>query len=88
MFGKVNQSLKYDSNILLVHKYIYIYMDTNTDHFTPLALRVQGNKMKRTTSEEECNHLKKQYDPFLAYFLSFSNTYLYLIQRFFVLFCF
>ena len=22
----------------------YIYMDTTTDHFTPLALRVQGNK--------------------------------------------
>ena len=23
--------------------YIYIYMDTTVDHFTPLALRVRGN---------------------------------------------
>ena len=23
--------------------HIYIYMDTTTDHFTPLALRVRGN---------------------------------------------
>ena len=24
--------------------YIYIHIDTNTDHFTPLALRVRCNK--------------------------------------------
>ena len=27
----------------MVQIYIYIYMDTTTDHFTPLALRVRGN---------------------------------------------
>ena len=42
MFEKVNRSLKYDSNIFFVHKHIYIYQDTTTDHFTPLALRVRG----------------------------------------------
>ena len=36
MFEKVSQS--YDS--------MYIYMDTNTDHFSPLALHVQGKNMK------------------------------------------
>ena len=45
MFEKVSRSLKYDSNIFFVHKHIqYIYMDTTVDHFTPLALRVRGNK--------------------------------------------
>ena len=39
MFEKVSRSLKYDSNIFFVNK----HMDTTTDHFTPLALRVQGN---------------------------------------------
>ena len=43
-FEKVSQSLKYDSIFFLVHKHI-IYMDTNTNHFTPLALRVRGNKV-------------------------------------------
>ena len=43
MFEKVNRSLKYDSNFFFVHKHIYIYQDTTTDHFTPLALRVRGN---------------------------------------------
>ena len=43
MFEKVSRSLKYDSNFFFVHKHINIlYMDTNTDHFTPLALRVRG----------------------------------------------
>ena len=33
----------------LVHKYyIYIYIDTNIDHFTPLTLRVLGNKSYST----------------------------------------
>ena len=41
MFEKVSRSLKYDSNIFFVHK----HMDTTTDHFTPLALRVRGNDM-------------------------------------------
>ena len=27
--------------------YIYIYMDTTVDHFTPLALRVRGNEGKK-----------------------------------------
>ena len=31
-------------NNVLDHKHTHIYTDTNTDHFTPLALRVQGNK--------------------------------------------
>ena len=48
MFEKVSRSLKYDSNFFFDHRhiyiYIYIYMDTTTDHFTPLALRVRGNK--------------------------------------------
>ena len=43
-FEKVSRSLKYDSNIFFDHRYIYIYMDTTTDHFTPLALHVRGNK--------------------------------------------
>ena len=42
-FEKVSQSLKYDSKFFLDHKHINIYMDTNPDHFTPLALRVRGN---------------------------------------------
>ena len=40
MFEKVSQLLKYDSNFFGPQT----YMDTNTDHFTPLALRVQGNE--------------------------------------------
>ena len=40
MFEKVSRSLKYDSNFF---SSTYIYMDTTTDHFTPLALRVRGN---------------------------------------------
>ena len=43
MFEKVSRSLKYDSNIFSFTN-IYIYMDTTTDHFTPLALHVRGNK--------------------------------------------
>ena len=39
MFEKVSRSLKYDSNIFLVHKHIYNYI-SNTDNFTSLALRV------------------------------------------------
>ena len=31
--------------------YIYIYMDTTTDHFTPLALRVRGKYVRL------CNNL-------------------------------
>ena len=27
-----------------IYKHIYMYMDTNTDHFTPLALCVRGKK--------------------------------------------
>ena len=47
-FEKVSRSLKYDSNFFFDHRHIYnyynnIYMDTTTDHFTPLALRVRGN---------------------------------------------
>ena len=42
MFEKVSRSLKYDSNIFFDHKHIYIYQDTKTNHFTPLALRVRG----------------------------------------------
>ena len=47
MFEKVSRSLKYDSNIFFDHRhiYIYIYMDTMVDHFTPLALRVRGNNI-------------------------------------------
>ena len=43
MFEKVSRSLKYDSNFFIDHKHIYIYQDTKTNHFTPLALRVWGN---------------------------------------------
>ena len=43
MFEKVSRSLKYDSNFFFVHK--HIYMDTTTDHFTPLALRMRGKKL-------------------------------------------
>ena len=45
MFEKVSRSLKYDSNIFLDHRHIYIYTDTTVDHFTPLALRVRGNNL-------------------------------------------
>ena len=41
----MSRSLKYDSNIFFVHKHINIYMDTNTDHFTPLVLRMRGNNI-------------------------------------------
>ena len=40
MFEKVSRSLKYDSNFFFDHG----HMDTTVDHFTPLALRVRGNK--------------------------------------------
>ena len=41
---KVSRSLKYVRfKIIFVHKHIYIYMDTNTDHFTPLVLHVRVN---------------------------------------------
>ena len=43
MFEKVSRYLKYDSNIFLSINIYYIYMDTTTNHFTPLALRVRGN---------------------------------------------
>ena len=43
MFEKVSRSLKYDSNIFFDHK--HIYMDTTTDHFTPLALRVRDKNI-------------------------------------------
>ena len=46
MFEKVSRSLKYDSNFFFVHKHINIYMDTSPDHFTTLALRVRGKKLK------------------------------------------
>ena len=41
MFEKVSQLLKYDSNNFFWS--LYIYMDTNTNHFTPLMLCVRGN---------------------------------------------
>ena len=48
MFEKVSRSLKYDSNFFFDHRhiYIYIYMDTTVDHFTPLALRVRGKNLQ------------------------------------------
>ena len=45
MFEKVSRSLKYDSKMFLVHKHICIYMDTTTDQFTPLVLRVRGDDL-------------------------------------------
>ena len=44
MFEKVSRSLKYESKFFFDHRhiYIYIYMDTTVDHFTPLVLRVRG----------------------------------------------
>ena len=33
-----------ESVTALSDTYIYIFMDTNTDHFTPNALRVRDNK--------------------------------------------
>ena len=44
MFENVSRSLKYDSTIFLAHKHIYV--DTNTDHFTPLVLHMRGNQGK------------------------------------------
>ena len=42
----MSRSLKYDSNFFFDHRHIYIYIWTPcaVDHFTPLALRVRGNK--------------------------------------------
>ena len=53
MFEKVSRSLKYDSNFFFDHRHIYIYMDTTVDHFTPLALRVRGNKQIKTTTTKQ-----------------------------------
>ena len=50
MFEKVSRSLKYDS-IFLVHK--HVYMDTNTDHFTPLVFRVRGNESIQVVGKSE-----------------------------------
>ena len=36
---------------LLVNGFSVIYMDINTDNFTPLALHVRGNKFDCTTIE-------------------------------------
>ena len=58
MFEKVSGSLKYDSNIFFVH---------NKDHFTPLALRVRGNKTINAVAIIVCfviintNNWKKTY---------------------------
>ena len=43
MFEKVSRSLKTIQTLFGPLTYLYIYMDTNTDHFTLLALRVRGN---------------------------------------------
>ena len=60
MFEKVSRSLKYDSNIFSTTDiYIYIYMDTTVDHFTPLALRVRGKKC--AIGETECNEILSLY---------------------------
>ena len=58
MFEKVSRSLKYDSNIFFVHKHIYIhiYVDTTTDHFTPLMLRVRGNKFTPFMHDSRRSH--------------------------------
>ena len=46
--------LKYDS--IFLHKHIYtLYMDTNTDHFTTLALHVRGHKVKKQTNKQSIN---------------------------------
>ena len=51
MFEKVSRSLKYDSNFLIpIYIYLYIY-GHHTDHFTPLALRMQG---KNEAGEKAC----------------------------------
>ena len=71
MFEKVSRSLKYDSNTFFIHKHIYICMDTTTDHFTPLALRVRGNdwfgtvtskgqKLSRPILKEKAEDLAKK----------------------------
>ena len=54
MFEKVSRSLKYDSNIFFDHKHIYVYMDTTTDHFTQLALRVRGNNCEAFVIKFNC----------------------------------
>ena len=62
-FEKVSQSLKYDS-IFFVRKhiniYICVYMDTNTDHFTSLALLVRGKNDKMY----DCNSYTLYFDIF------------------------
>ena len=46
MFEKVSRSLKVRFKYFFrPQTYIYIYMDTKVDLFTPLALRMQGNNM-------------------------------------------
>ena len=46
-YHKCLKRLKYEPKISFGSQtYIHIYMDTNTDHFTPLALRVWGNNCK------------------------------------------
>ena len=68
MFEKVNRSLKYDSNIFFVHK--HIYMDTTTDHFTPLALRVWGNKTQKH------NHVIKADELYTELFIELHDPYI------------
>ena len=63
----VSRSLKYDSNFFLstnIH-YVYTiiyYMDTTTDHFTPLALRVRGNK-GRKHGNKKCSAVVADFNP-------------------------
>ena len=45
MFEKVSRSLKYDSNFFCPQT--YIIMDTTTDHFALLTLRIRGNYIVR-----------------------------------------
>ena len=47
MFEKVSRSLNYDS--IIFGPQTYLYKDTNTDHFTPLTLRMWDNN---TTKKE------------------------------------
>ena len=61
----MSRSLKYDSNFFFDHRhiyiYIYIYGHTTTDHFTPLALRVRGKRVRGNDSFGKGFHVLKHH---------------------------
>ena len=59
------------------HTYTYIYMYNNTDHFTPLALRMRGKNLYIQFSTAICTYLMVDYEiPFQEKAITVSSEFL------------